>query len=71
MKIILNSIQTKVKIKYIYIYIYISQRENNESKGTKQHYDIKKFISDIICTAYSKNNAKRIYFHGNIVALAK
>lgn len=67
MKMIFNSIQTKVKK---YIYIHITKRKQWIKKD-KQHYDIKKFISDIICTTYSKYNAKRIYFHGNIVALAK
>lgn len=66
MKIILNSIRTKV-IKNI----HISQNENNELKKTNSITILKNSYRILFAQRIVKNNAKRIYFHGNIVPLAK
>lgn len=51
---------------------YIWRKRNSELKGRGETFgasnlcinEIKKIISDVICTsAYGENNAKRIYFH--------
>lgn len=62
MKIILNSIRTKVIKK---------QNENNELKRTNSITILKNSYRILFAQRIVKNNAKRIYFHGNIVPLAK
>lgn len=62
MEIILNSIRTKVIKK---------QNENNELKRTNSITILKNSYRILFAQRIVKNNAKRIYFHGNIVPLAK